>query len=93
MDTKIIEQLEEVFGNEFDLSEQDLGSLEDTVNEKVRLWVKGLLQNLGQRSKNVLCRKHQAKAHNDIKWPKSSILTGERLQKNKLSSIFCGFFP
>jgi hypothetical protein len=37
MDTKIIEQLEEVFGNEFDLIEQDLGSLEDTVNEKVRL--------------------------------------------------------
>jgi hypothetical protein len=52
MDTKILEQLEEALGDEFNLVEHDLGSLEDTVNEKMRLWGKGLLQRLLQQGKN-----------------------------------------
>jgi len=52
MDTKILEQLEEAFRGEFDLVEQDLGTLEDAVIQKMRVLGQGLLQRLVNRNKN-----------------------------------------
>ena len=62
MDTKILEQLEEAFEDEFDLVEDDLGSLEDVVIEKMRLLGQGLLQRLvdrganGYKGSSLLCK-------------------------------------
>ena len=52
MDTKILKQLEEAFNGEFDLVEDDLGSLEEIVIKKMRLLGQGLLQRLVDRSAN-----------------------------------------
>jgi hypothetical protein len=52
MDTKILEQLEEAFEDEFDLVEDDLGSLEDVIIAKMRLLGQGLLQRLVDRGAN-----------------------------------------
>ena len=52
MDTKILKQLEEAFNGEFDLVEDDLGSLEEIVIKKMRLLGQGLLQRLVNRSAN-----------------------------------------
>ena len=43
MDTKIIEQLEAAFSEEFRLVDNDLGALEQLVREKMQLLGQGLL--------------------------------------------------
>ena len=52
MDTKILAQLEETFSEEIALVEQDLGSLEEMVVNKMRLLGQGLLQQLVNRKPN-----------------------------------------
>jgi hypothetical protein len=52
MDTKIIEQLEAAFSEEFRLIENDLGALEQLVREKMRLLGQGLLQRIVDRQQN-----------------------------------------
>ena len=46
MDTKIIEQLEAAFNEEFKLVENDLGALEQLVKEKMQLLGQRLLQRI-----------------------------------------------
>jgi hypothetical protein len=52
MDTKIIKQLEEAFGEEIALAGQDLASLEVLVKEKLQLLGQGFLQRLVDRQTN-----------------------------------------
>lgn len=52
MDTKIIEQLEAAFNEEFKLVENDLGALEQLVREKMQLLSQGLLQRIVGRQQN-----------------------------------------
>jgi len=52
MDTKIIEQLEATFSEEFRLVENDLGASEQLVREKMQLLGQGLLQRIVDRQKN-----------------------------------------
>lgn len=52
MDTKIIEQLEETFSEEFNLAGDDLAALEEVVKAKMQLLGKGLLQRLVDRKPN-----------------------------------------
>lgn len=52
MDTKIIEQLEEAFADEFELVSQNIGSLEALVKEKMQILGQGLLQKLVNRKPN-----------------------------------------
>ena len=52
MDTKILAQLEETFSEEVALVEDNLGSLEEMVIEKMRLLGQGLLQLLVNRKPN-----------------------------------------
>ena len=62
MDTKILEQLEEAFSEEIALVEDNLGSLEEMVIEKMRLIGQGLLQRLvnrkpnGYKGSSLLCK-------------------------------------
>jgi hypothetical protein len=50
MDTKIIEQLEACFCQEFDLAECDLGTLDTAVKQGLEVVGRGLLQRLIDRS-------------------------------------------
>jgi len=52
MDTKIIEQLEAAFSEEFRLVENDLGALEQSIREKMQLLGQGLLQRIVNRQRN-----------------------------------------
>ena len=52
MDTKIVEQLEVAFNEEFRLVEHDLGALEHLVKEKMQLLGQGLLQRIVDRQPN-----------------------------------------
>jgi len=52
MDTKIIKQLEEAFGEEIALAGQNLASLEVLVKEKLQLLGQGFLQRLVDRQTN-----------------------------------------
>jgi len=52
MDTKIIDQLEAVFGEEFKLVQHDLGKMEQLMQQKMQLLGQGLLQRLIDRSPN-----------------------------------------
>jgi len=52
MDTKIIDQLEAFFGEEFKLVQHDLGKMEQLVQQKMQLLGQGLLQRLVDRNSN-----------------------------------------
>ena len=52
MDTKIIDQLEAFFGEEFKLVQHDLGKMEQLVQQKMQLLGQGFLQRLVDRSSN-----------------------------------------
>jgi len=52
MDTKILEQLEEYFSEEFALAQHDLAALEELVKQKMQLLGQGLLQRLVDRQPN-----------------------------------------
>lgn len=52
MDTKIIEQLEEAFSEEFRFVEGDLGALEQLIRDKLQLLGRGLLQRIVDRQHN-----------------------------------------
>jgi len=52
MDSKILEKLEEIFGQELALVQHDLGRLEELLKEKMRLLGQGLLQRLVDRGSN-----------------------------------------
>ena len=52
MDTKIIEQLEEAFAEEFALVQHDLGATEELVKQKMQLLGQGLLQRLVEQGRN-----------------------------------------
>jgi hypothetical protein len=61
MDTKIIEQLEQAFAEEFKLVQNDLGAAEELVRQKMRLLGQGLLQRVvnqrpnGYKGSCILC--------------------------------------
>jgi len=50
MDTKILEQIEELFSEEFTLVQHELAALETVVQEKMQLLGQGLMQRLVNRS-------------------------------------------
>ncbi|MFQ6036972.1 MAG: ISKra4 family transposase, partial [Sedimentisphaerales bacterium] len=52
MDSKILEQLEEAFAEEFELVQQDLGAMEELLKKKMQLLGQGLLQRLVNRNAN-----------------------------------------
>ena len=52
MNTKILEQIEELFSEEFALVQHDLAALETAVQEKMQLLGQGLMQRLVNRSLN-----------------------------------------
>ena len=52
MDTKILEQLEECFSEEFALAQADLAALEEVVKQKMQSLGQGLLQRLVDRRPN-----------------------------------------
>jgi len=52
MDTKILEQMEEIFGEEIALVQHDLAALEALVKEKLQLLGQGFLQRLLDRQPN-----------------------------------------
>ena len=52
MDTRIIEQLQAAFSEEFRLVENNLGALEQLVREKMQLLGQGLLQRIVDRQQN-----------------------------------------
>jgi len=52
MDTKILEQLEEAFVEEFELVQHDLGTMEELIKQKMQLLGKGLLQRMVNRYSN-----------------------------------------
>lgn len=52
MDTKILEQIEELFSEEFALVQHDLKQMEELVKAKMQLLGQGLLQRLVDKSKN-----------------------------------------
>lgn len=62
MNEEIIEQLTETFKQDFDLIQGDLGALENTVKEKMRLLGQGLLQRLvnqkpnGYKGSSIVCK-------------------------------------
>ncbi len=61
MDTKIIEQLEQAFAEEFKLVQNDLGATEELVRQKMQLLGQGLLQRVvnqhpnGYKGSCILC--------------------------------------
>jgi hypothetical protein len=52
MDSKIIQQLEATFAEEFELVQHDLGAMEELVKKKMQLLGQGLLQRLVDRDRN-----------------------------------------
>lgn len=46
MDTKVLEQMEEIFSEEIALVQHDLEALEALVEEKMRLFGMGLMQRM-----------------------------------------------
>jgi hypothetical protein len=62
MNQQIIEQLAEIFNDDFELVQNDLGALEQAIKEKIQLLGQGLLQRLvnrntnGYKSCSMLCK-------------------------------------
>ncbi len=52
MNTKILEQLEEAFNEEFELVQHDLEALEELVKQKIQLLGRGLLKRVVNRGSN-----------------------------------------